>query len=277
VAGYIGTVDAWQLFEIGWQRVLDNFNLPYFHMKEFFKNEGPFARFKKDDDDKTKLFASLAATIQSSQLRGFGSAVLVEDLRKFNEDYCESISAYALCVYSSFIRLSQYVPIQNFDEDVIEIILDRVDKPYNARVTIENYLHSDNHHIGLTDYMENRVRYDWLPKDLTSRQVRPLQAADFIAWETRKSAASKEPWLSDVDRKPRISERYFLSDYVEFMRKSGVKTFPFRPLERKSLNALAQAAETYASIWSYSSLEHAHEIRGRRWTVSENDWMQRSF
>jgi len=48
--GYIGPVDAWERFEIEWQRVLDAFGVPYLHMREFKNPKGHYAHLLTDRD-----------------------------------------------------------------------------------------------------------------------------------------------------------------------------------------------------------------------------------
>jgi hypothetical protein len=275
VAGYIGTNDAWVNFEERWDGVLTRFRLPYFHMKEFFKDDGPFARFKTNVTEKDDLFRSLVEVMRDSKLRGFGSSVLESDLRHFNHDCCQSLSSYALCVYTCIVKLAQDMRFNhdddvmrfNHDDDVIEIKCDRIDKPTRERVRIDGYLRTNPFSPDLFGLVERKISYDWLQKDLTSRVVLPLQVADFIAWEARKSAANKVAWLSDINAQS--TQRDFWQDYMDYMKESGLNTFPHDPIERKSLRALANASEVNASIWTYSTLYYENHIRCGSWVAMD--------
>src|SRR5438552_18409344 len=82
--GYIGPVDAWDRFEIAWKRVLDVFDVPYLHMKEFKNPKGHYAHLLKDRDRMALFFAALTDVIRECGLNSFGSVVRTGDLRRFN-------------------------------------------------------------------------------------------------------------------------------------------------------------------------------------------------
>jgi hypothetical protein len=76
--GYIGPVDSWDHFEIEWKRVLSEFAVPWFHMKEFGKpGGGKYSEIVKDKDRLASFFAALAKVISSSGLHCFGSTVRI--------------------------------------------------------------------------------------------------------------------------------------------------------------------------------------------------------
>src|SRR5258705_14004787 len=79
--GYIGPVDAWDRFEIAWQRVLDEFGVPYFHMREFKNPRGHYAHLLKDADKMAQFFAALAQVIRGCGLHCYASVVRVADLK----------------------------------------------------------------------------------------------------------------------------------------------------------------------------------------------------
>src|SRR5439155_3255651 len=54
-AGFIGTVDQWRRFEVLWDRLLERFSIPYFHMKEFAPSTGVFKSWKGDETRRRAL------------------------------------------------------------------------------------------------------------------------------------------------------------------------------------------------------------------------------
>jgi hypothetical protein len=98
IAGYIGTAEAWELVEEEWQGVLDDFGVPYLHMKEYAhsKDGSPFAGWKKDEVVRKDFISSLVSTLCNKNLRGIAALVSIPDLRRFNQEFGLSLSAYPL-------------------------------------------------------------------------------------------------------------------------------------------------------------------------------------
>jgi hypothetical protein len=58
IAGYISTVDKWVAFETQWRKVLEEFNLPAFHLTDFINGKNRYYR-NMSDRDKTRLINKL--------------------------------------------------------------------------------------------------------------------------------------------------------------------------------------------------------------------------
>ena len=89
LAGYVGGEPHWEVFEEQWAAVLDRFEVPYFHMKEFGDPNGVYQKWlpAKDHYEEIKVFmAGLARAIGRSQLKGFGSILRLNDLDRFNAE-----------------------------------------------------------------------------------------------------------------------------------------------------------------------------------------------
>jgi hypothetical protein len=55
VSGWLSEVYQWELFDYDWRILLAQYDLPYFHMKEFAHSKGPFTNWK-DEPNKRENF-----------------------------------------------------------------------------------------------------------------------------------------------------------------------------------------------------------------------------
>jgi hypothetical protein len=185
LAGYVGGEPHWEVFEEQWAAVLDRFEVPYFHMKEFGDPNGVYQKWlpAKDHYEEIKVFmAGLARAIGRSQLKGFGSILRLNDLDRFNAEKGQSLEPYPLAAYANMVWIGNANP-----KSVINLTFDRTEQISSKLKKAKSYADSDRYYPGVA----NLIQLNPLNKGLTWRNVRPLQAADFIAWEIRK--ASSEP------------------------------------------------------------------------------------
>jgi len=49
VAGWLGTTVAWESFDVDWRILLAQYDVPYFHMREFAHSTGAFKEWKGHD------------------------------------------------------------------------------------------------------------------------------------------------------------------------------------------------------------------------------------
>jgi hypothetical protein len=108
--GYIGPLVAWGRFNTGWREVLDKFNVPYLHMREFYGPSGHYADLLKDRDQMNRFFAGLAEVIGRSGLFAFGSAVRIADLKRFNAEFGMELDSYSLTLADCLGNISLQFP-----------------------------------------------------------------------------------------------------------------------------------------------------------------------
>src|SRR5262249_23658846 len=114
--GYIGPREGWDRFEDEWQRVLDEFGVPYLHMKEVRKPKGKYAHLLLNEGQRlAEFYAALAAAIGKCGLIGYGSVVRTGDLHKFNIDFGMSIDGYALTLMDLLGNISMHYPGVSMD------------------------------------------------------------------------------------------------------------------------------------------------------------------
>lgn len=84
MAGLIATTHYWQHYEREWKKVLKNFHVPYFHMKEYAHSVGVFAGWKGDEPKRRALYGELMNVISETNALPFGSLVPMELFRTFS-------------------------------------------------------------------------------------------------------------------------------------------------------------------------------------------------
>ena len=211
VAGYIGSDPQWNVFQSQWSLVLDAFQLPYFHMKEFGDPDGPYKKWLPYQDHQAEIaafFRALAAVSFNSQLRGFGSIVRVKDLERFNRDHGAALEAYPMAVYGCMLWIGKANP-----DAVISLIFDKIEQVSSKLDKATEYARSDTYYIGVTD----KIQPIPLNKGITFRNVPALQAADFSAWEIRKHHLNQNEWWELPDRPADPNEALF--DLMEWSQK----------------------------------------------------------
>lgn len=177
IGGYLADLDGWQYFERKWKALLDEYEIPWLHMKEFKKENATFAHLKADPA-REGLFMGAAAQIIHESVRGhIATTVILEDFRAFNAKHGLNLDPYAFAIYGCLFQLRSFHP-----NDEIQIILDSFDRSTSRLFEALAYAKSDTLEAIRADLFIPMP----MQKDESWRTVLPLQAADFIAWETRK-------------------------------------------------------------------------------------------
>jgi hypothetical protein len=260
--GYIGPKSSWDLFEDEWQRVLDKYGVPYLHMKEIMNRNGEFAHLFKDDWSRLNAFyADLANAIGKCKLLGYASVVRTADLAKFNAEFGANIDGYALTLMDLIGNISLHYPGESMD-----LLLDRTGAGQRKRISAAwDYLASAKTDPERRAYenADTFINVSPLPKELTFRNFRPMQAADFAAWESRKNIIMKDPFFESEIAQTSLNRSFF--DYwIWLADKEGEITLPPQG-DRKSFRALNQASQIQGSVWDYRALCDEHKSRGGIW------------
>ncbi|SRR6266481_363010 len=190
IAFYLAPEGAWEWFEGQWQAALDNPDAPLpngLHMTDFEAKEGPFKDWSRERKDAVLL--NLASIIRFPCIWGFAGARdaaahrrilgfrLRSSLEKRNRDFenphimalWEVVGMVQHFMRNHFIaelrRERVALICNNENSGVRGLLLDHWDE-----------MHRGNPHLG-----------EWLDPELSfqpSRRCLPLQAADFLAWES---------------------------------------------------------------------------------------------
>jgi hypothetical protein len=250
LAGYAGGERHWAVFEEQWERVLDRYEVPYFHMNEFAepKDKSVYKKWlpaKEHYKEIASFLGALARAIGRSQLKGFGSIVRLADLDRFNQENGLFLEAYPLAAYGNMLWIGNANP-----KAIVSLVFDKTEQIASKLEKAGIYAKSDTYYPGVTDLIQPIS----LNKGLSWRNVRPLQAADFIALEIRKHHLNQYDWWNDRPDDLIVA----LNDLDQWAHVNQVTA-------RKSLAALLEEAEVPGVLWDYKVLCETHEARGGVW------------
>lgn len=258
--GYISTLDGWKAFETAWQRALDENGAPYLHMKELHDPKGRLAKFagKENQEHCKKLLSDLIEVIATSGLSCVGSLIRLPDLKDFNAEYGMNLEALPLAMYATMGELHMLYPL-----DTLELVCDRLDGAEKIIATAVEYSASFVRYDA-----SEKVRWTSLKGDHSFRNVLPIQAADFVAWEARKEHERKNEWWRDTKR------GLLADDWVNSQVGWSLGRGKPWPDQRISFFNLASATKIHAGVIDYDFLcRHHNEIRHRVWTMEgRREW-----
>ena len=169
VGGVVGRVDEWLAFESKWNAVLKEFDMPYFHMREFAHSVGAYEIGWKGLEDKRKAFIDgLVKAIVPHAAYWMGCCIVRDDYLRVDAEYKlhESYYPYTICARAC-----------------VELATDWRDVHYPT-VPIEYIFECGDPHRGqLRDavYLKYGVEPIFRKRDNV-----PLQVADFAAYEVLK-------------------------------------------------------------------------------------------
>src|SRR6202035_1470270 len=106
-------------------------------------------------------------------------------LARFNSEKGLSLEPYALAVYACMLQIRRDYP-----NGIVSLIFDRIEQVSSRLEKAIGYAKGDPTHPGAADYIQPIP----LPANCTFRNVRPIQAADFVVWEIRKHHIQQNEW-----------------------------------------------------------------------------------
>jgi hypothetical protein len=253
LAGYVGTAEAWAMFEALFREALDWHGVPYLHMKQLAHRLPPYEKWKADDGGRIAFLRDVVNAIGQAKLAGLGSLIRIKDLRRFNDEKGLKIDPTSFALYANLIELRAKYPDQS-----IEIIIDRVNGAASRIAMAKTYAATDTYYPGCGENVIIRA----LTGDHTFRNVLPMQAADFAAYELRKDNETNTEFFSDV--LPTIDPKDMMARFLFWqLHKYGKATWP--PTRRKSLDALSRAAHIEGGVWHHAMFVAADMIRNGIW------------
>jgi hypothetical protein len=180
----------------------------------------------------------------------FFSTVIEDDLKKFNSEYKTLIDSYALAANAIMLQIGQTYP-----NEIVEAIFDRTNGISSKLQLAGQYAKSDRRidNMGVTD----KIQPIPLNKGLSFKEVTPIQAADFFAWETRRYHIDLWGWIDDLTQKEQ-----WRNHFKEWPRH---KLGDISKSRRKSADELFCKSGNQGGIWDYQTLCRVHEARGGVW------------
>jgi hypothetical protein len=183
VSGWVATVGAWDRFDGDWKILLAQYDIPYFHMKEFAHSRGPFTTWKGEENKRANFLRKAVDVIAANVLRGFACVVEHEPFGKIDKQY----------------RLSEAVgvPYSLAGRDCVAHANLWLRKE-QRRLAVKYFFEDGDEGKG---ELRRVMKKDGLPRpvfapsrDTPSGDVglTPLQAADFAAYELLKAYKAGE-------------------------------------------------------------------------------------
>ncbi len=195
VAGYIGLVAQWERFCTDWRLALARSGLPEFHASDFFTGSGIFAGWenKKRAGERKQLLTTLAQIVNDYALQSFSCIIDISGWLKANEDYLldeAGFSPYPLGGRTVVQRVREWCPQFGHDPTRVEYIFDQGSDDWGKLKTV----------------LKVDFGVDALERD--RRKVRPLQAADWIAYEEFREVPQSEAVRFNRKRTREFRESY---------------------------------------------------------------------
>ena len=258
VAGYLADDGHWALFEERWGQALEAAGVPYLHMREFGNRDSKIYRHLKADPIKELDFiTSLVDAIDDSLWFCPGATVKLPDLHAFNAKHGLDIDPYAIAIYGCLIETRR-----DYRKDPVDLIFDAFEKS-GTRVDLAlDYARMDV----AEDLKADLFTPTHLQDEESFKTVLPLQAADFVAWECRKSCEDRKDWK--FTREDRSDPHRLRRSYLEWSIKTILETGK-PPRARGSLKALHKhgSLRPRGFVWDEANLEAALGHHPNGWTA----------
>jgi hypothetical protein len=203
-----------------------------------------------NEADRVKVLKALIKTIKECGLTAFGVTIRLPDLRRFNAERNRNLEALPLALYVCMNDIYVEDPWRK-----VQMILDKFDKPWNVIEKAKAY--AAGH---WSDDVSQNTEFTALKETESYKNILPMQAADFIAYEIKKNVESRRDWFdSTIGHDPDTweeTERRWLAS----------KGLPY-PYIRKSLQGLLETIPAQVTIWDYRILCHLDDKRGGKWSA----------
>ena len=179
MAGYLGSVSAWECFDERWRSVLDHSpRVPYFHAVEAnsLRSDGVWAGITEQERD--SKIDGLIEVIKSLDIQAVYVRLKQSDYNEiFKGKVPEKWDSWYYCLFSSFVSLSGLVLAEGFgSEGPIEFVFDNHEK-YKK--------HGQQFYEGSRLLIQEQTAPNIHFRD--DKDLPPLQAADLLAWQVRRA------------------------------------------------------------------------------------------
>jgi hypothetical protein len=183
VAGYLFSPDQRRRFDQEWLEVLQEFNLPYFRMSECAHAAGAF---KGRDDICDSVARRVIGIIKRRAERGMAISISEKDFREHVHERHHKVTgpAYSWCVRWAFSLVADWIEKYNF-EGTVSYFFEAGHQHQNIANKIMERLFSSPAD-GVGQYCCGSHAFaSKIPTEACPLVLRPLQAADLLAWQYR--------------------------------------------------------------------------------------------
>lgn len=255
IGGYVSDVAGWEYFERRWEAALVAANVPYLHMKKMGDPHGIYAHLHAKPNKLTEFIVSLVEAIYASTQLCPATTIKLADLAAFNKRHGLDLDPYALALYGALIEMRR-----EFRNEHIEVVVDRFERSMSRFELALEYAKTDVEE----DHKTQMFTPVALQDDQSFRNILPLQAADFVAWEIRKSCEDRKMWKYTQEQ--RADPTKLRESYAEWTLEYFTKHKKF-PRERRSFLALRESPllTPRGFMWDEPNLEAALRRHPRGW------------
>jgi len=183
VAGWIATLEDWAGFERQWLEALGDYGVTYFHMKEFAHSTGQFKDWKGNENRRKAFLKRLTKIVDRWSTFGIWVRVPKDEYRAcLSEDEQSDMGdPYLFCLYTVITFLVPKWPALWRDAKLTFVFEENKEWSSQAQTNYFRLKRKLIERLGkraafLSDY------FTYCPKLCCV----PLQAADFLAWESTK-------------------------------------------------------------------------------------------
>ncbi|MCH8041010.1 MAG: DUF3800 domain-containing protein [Nitrospinae bacterium] len=222
VGGCVSPEDAWKEFNTEWKAVLDQYGVPYLHMKEYAHSSGENFGSWKDDEEKRRTFLSaLMDIIERKVMCVVGATVPIQAFDMLTPDQKRMVlDPFFMCTQEAFHGSSAAGWAWR----------------QKIKVRFSNDSENSQRIKRCFDYIKTNSQIGEALEDFDMQDMRdnpPLQAADLVAYEVHyfaKTLIETGPGHLRTPMKRLFRENYY---FTFFDYNSIVKRFYFsRPASR---------------------------------------------
>jgi hypothetical protein len=189
VAGYLFEKEKCRQFDLEWIEVLHGFQLPYFRMVDCAHGTGPFEQLNLKE--RIQCETLMIELIKKYMISGFSVTIDETQYDAWRADQYQLFgSAYTWCCWMSLIAVESWAEKAGFDGKIAYFFEAGHDSHAEA-----NRIMTESMDIAGIRYASHAFA--------KKREMRPLQAADLLAWQAAKF---RKEWMKG-NRKPRADFR----------------------------------------------------------------------
>lgn len=203
LCGWISPYDFWEAFSAQWAAALEQFGMNELHTAEFMGLHGQYSNLRRRwgqgrERKKDKALTALATVIKKTMSKGVGAGIDAKYYRSMSQKFRDANGDPFYIAFQEVIRQSMkyvlaYSKFYALGQDVkISLIFDQNEDQAEQCLKILNKLKKI--HADIRERITGICFCD-------RRSYAPLQAADFIAYVTKKEIERRIHKSSDVPSK----------------------------------------------------------------------------
>lgn len=183
IAGYMAIGDDWwTMLSNAWGHQLFRHGLTWLHMKDFMQGQGEYAALGWDWPKRKAVIEEFIKIIKGTQIIGFGVAVDAEAWRQFPKELTKVEGTAQEFCFTRIIRMIVERLKVSRPDDWVSLYYDCDEQFTPARF---------QRFIGLRKRRPEVAKYLRAFSIADPKSFLPLQAADVLAWQTRKELMRK--------------------------------------------------------------------------------------